>query len=226
METLGYWDVRRLRPDWTVQEQIDQLLLDSEGLVRPHPAATLTALDRDQLLIWFHRNAVYVYPTLELIDWLRGAIGSLPTIEVAAGNGALGRALGICRTDSGVQDSELGQAVYGFFKQPTTKPAPDVHRIDGVAAVKRYKPHTVLAAWPPVLARMTDPVEKGGCAWGIDEAALLRLARRYIVVGNQWTHRNKPILERKHETHIVPGIVSRGDPALDRIWIWRGLGLR
>lgn len=197
--------------------ELDRVLLDARGRVRVRPAAELQAIDRKVLLGWLHLRAVYLLPTVELVDWLRAELRGLPAIEIGAGNGALGRALGIPRTDSWIQQRGDYRLVYRLMMQPVVNYGDDVERLEAGRAVQRYRPHTVVAAW--VTWRHEEGM-RDGFADGVDERALLRRVRRFICIGNERTHAGRSLLKLPHRTVEPAWIVSRGQPELDRIWIW------
>ena len=199
---------------------LDALLLDDKGLLRVLPAATLQAIQPEELMVWAHNKGVYQFPTVELIDWLSERIVGVKAIEIAAGHGAIGRALGIPATDSYMQERPKVRAWYRSLGQPTITYPADVLRQDAEEAVNHHLPHTVLGAW------ITQKYQQGGdtgSAFGVDEEWMLGRVARYIVVGNHKTHGDKRILAREHQELSFPWLVSRSMwPEHNRIYVWEG----
>lgn len=201
---------------------LDRALLDGQGLVRLLPAADLHQIPRPALRYWLHMRAVYGLPTTELIAWLQEQIGERRAIEIGAGNGALGRALGIPRTDSHVQQTDEMKQRYASLsigaQAPVSYP-PDVKRMEALDAVDHYRPHTVVASW---VSQKWRPGDEQAFVYGVDEWALLKRVRRYIFIGALSSHDQKRILTRPHETYAPPWLVSRAEPGIDRIWVFQG----
>lgn len=197
-------------------EEIDRLVLDDRGLLRVLPAETLRAIP--ELQSWAHFRAIYGFPTAELIDFLRVEIAGLPAVEIGAGNGSIGRALGIPVTDSKLQEREDMALWYATFMQPTIVYPPDIVKLDALAAVARYRPRVVVASW--VTQYGADGRHSN--SWGVDERRLIKQVRKYVFVGNANVHRHKEIMALPHRELAPPWLVSRAqDQSLNRIWIWK-----
>lgn len=197
---------------------LDDLLLDGLGLVRVTPARVYHQLDPLELRIWAHKHAVYQFPTLELIDWLRDQIGGEKAIEIGAGHGAIARALGILATDSYQQADPLMQALYGAMGQPVIQYPADVKKADAGEAVRLNSPHTVIGAWVTQKYKAGDV---NGNIWGVDEEWLLKRVKRYILIGNAKIHGDKRIMRHPHLEFEFPWLVSRASaPELNRIYVW------
>lgn len=168
---------------------IDDILYDASGRLRIVPSATVRTLPADDLRLWLHFNGVYGLPTTELVDFLHGYIDGRGAIEIGAGNGALGRALGIPSTDSYLQTRPDIALYYRTVKQPTISYGADVIEMDAATAVEYFKPDVVIASWVTQLAHGTMP----GCAWGIDEKEMLLHIEEYILFGSLRNHGSKEI---------------------------------
>lgn len=60
-----------------------------------------------------------------------------------------------------------------------------------------------------------------GNKWGVDELALIKKIKKYIMVGNLYTHCHKPILELPHEEFSFPWLWSRSSlHDQNRIFVW------
>lgn len=188
--------------------------------IRPCSVADLKAIEHNEVMVWCVENGVYQVPTLELIDELRKLIDGRSAIEICAGNGSIGKALDIPTTDSYVQEDPNLKAYYAMLRQPITAPGDHVERLEAMDAVRKYKPQVVLGTF---VTHKWNEGDKDGSVVGVDEPAILRFSsvERYIVVGNTYTHRNKPILRKQHQA--IPGefLVSRAtDQTRNRIFVW------
>jgi hypothetical protein len=81
----------------------EKFILD--GKLQVLPAAEFKKFDQELISIFCVKNAFYGLPTMELVEWLKEKIGKRSAIEIGAGNGAFGRALGIPMSDSFQQDA-------------------------------------------------------------------------------------------------------------------------
>lgn len=181
-------------------------LLDSEGFCRVLPAQTLMDIDINIFRLWCVQNAVYLYPTLELVEWLKKFINNRNAIEVGSGNGHLGHALGIKMTDSGMQMRPEIMLQYKLLGQACTCPPDCVEILDAENAVAKYKPDVVIASW------LTHKWKSGmstGNMYGPDESMIIANTEHYIHIGNDSVHWEKPIMSIEHQIEYFPWIVSR-----------------
>ena len=149
---------------------------------------------------FMYKHGIYVLPTSELIEWLNDKIlGS--AIEIGAGNGSIGRALKIPITDSKMQDRIDIKLMYATAGQPTIKYPSDIEKLEASAAITKYKPQTVIGAF--ITHKYIDEVKMGNY-WGVNEDFLLASVKRYLNIGNLETHKYKPILQIKHDSHYYP----------------------
>jgi hypothetical protein len=170
-------------------------------------------------------KALYSLPTVELLDKLNQLIMEVSpernAIEIGAGNGVIGRGLGIPSTDSFQQESPEVRQHYAMLQQPTIEYGADVMRMDANQAVKVMKPDVVIGAWVTHRHR-PEADHLGGNVYGIDEEEILASVKRYIVVGNDHVHCKKPIFGKM--TRAIRGdflfsrsILGAGQNA---IYIW------
>jgi hypothetical protein len=164
---------------------------------------------------------MYSIPTTELIEFLKDEIGELKAIEIAAGSGTICAALGIKGTDNFMQDVPQVRAYYETFRQTPVQYGAHVERLDGNAAVKKYRPDVVVAAW---CTHKYDPTQpwRGGNQFGVDEKILFRKTnKKYIMIGNEKVHAQKPLLSLPHRVVKEPWIISRAfDSSKNVIYIW------
>jgi hypothetical protein len=204
---------------------ISEFLGDPSDL-KPVPTAEIRKFGDMAVSQWCNFNGVYQLPTVELIDWLREEIGGRPAIEIGAGNGSIGRALGIPRTDSYLQTSPEMQLLYKMMGQQITEPPPDVDRVEASDAVIKYKPEVVIGCWVTQRFDASKGDVEGraqALAGGIDEEWIVdnSCVKKYIVVGNRGSHGQKRILSRDHVVHTPDFLVSRSlNQRNNRIWVW------
>lgn len=189
----------------------------SHHLVVP-TAAELRAIPPDDLQAWCHSHARYGLVTQELVHWLRHMIAGRNAIEIAAGMGDLGFAVGIPMTDSAVQTTPVVRLYYSLHGVLTIDPPKDVERLEASEAVAKYKPEVVVASWATQLYKEGDV---DGSVFGVDEERLITEVDTYIHIGNLRVHREKRILATTHDVYEFPWLCSSAlYPQLNRIWVW------
>lgn len=190
---------------------ISSLLLNEKGQIKILPTSDIRQIPFEGLALWMHRKAVYVLPTVELIDVTRDEIGALKAIEICAGNGALGRALGIPRTDSFWQESSEGQLIMKMaMNHSTTKPPPDVEKLDAIQAMNIYNPDVIIGSYVTQKYKKGDVLGvDGSSVYGVDEMRISRNVKKYIKVGNDTTHGNMRIMALPHKTIRGDFIVTK-----------------
>ncbi len=166
---------------------LNKLLL-KDGKLIPVPYKELTKFSQEKISVFCHKHAFYQIPTTELIDFLRNEIGELKAIEIGAGNGSIGRSLGIPLTDNRVQERPKVKLYYDTMGQPTVTYPSDIIKLGGNVAVERMKPDVVIASW------VTG--KDIGNHYGIQETKIVRAVKKYIHIGNELTHAAKLILTR------------------------------
>lgn len=189
-----------------------------EDILAVKPYEFYKDISRDELANFMVEKGVYVIPTTELIDYLRTLIiGS--AIEIGAGNGAIGRALGIPITDNRQQELPEIKMLYESLGQAPIVYPKDVQTFDALSAVNHFKPDTVIGAF---ITHKWKPGMEYGNAGGVDEQRMRKKIKRYIMIGNMNTHQSKPIL--KHPGMFAeyhPWLITRAvNQSLNRIFIW------
>ncbi len=145
-----------------------------DGQLVAHPYCEYATVPQQVLAAWGRLRGYYCLPTTELVDWLRQRIAGRPAIEIGAGHGALGRALGIPATDSFQQKLDPETiAILRESKQPVVLYGSNVELLPAPQAIRKYRPTVVVAAW---VTHRWHPKRHhiGGNALGVDEAAILR----------------------------------------------------
>lgn len=196
----------------------NELLLDATGALRICPAADLDRLPHPWLMAWCFRYGHWLLPTTELVSWLRDEIGGRSAIEIAAGCGALGRALGIHRTDARLHESNAQvQDLYARVGHGPPRIPPDVETLEALAAVRAYRPQVVVCAWG---TEFSPSRKLSGSGLGIDEKAIVQKVETYIHIGASSTHKHRT-LPRPARVLRPPWLKSRAlRPEDNCIWIW------
>ena len=198
---------------------LDRQLLDESGRLKLLPASVYLAIDPLYLRAWCALNAYYTLPTVELVAWLAERIKGKRALEIGAGNGSLGRFLGIPMTDSYQQvDDSFTTAYFRANGLKPTKPAPDVEKEDGENAVRRRKPQVVIAAY--VTEKWNDKKGQGNYL-GVRYPYVIDRCETFILIGNLKTHGDNRAKRLPHEEHFFPWIITRAQyPSLNRILVW------
>jgi hypothetical protein len=172
------------------------------------PAAYWATTTLEERALFGHRHGLYSFPTVELVEHLRGIIDGRSAIEIGSGHGVLAEALGIPATDNRMQEWPQYRYIYQMTRQPPVPYGPNVVECDAARAVRRYKPQVVIGCW------VTHKYDRkrhaaGGNEIGVDEEDILRHCETYVVVGNEVTHEGKKIWNRHHEIEYPSFVYSR-----------------
>ena len=183
------------------------------------PASVWESFSWSEVRMLLHETGVYVVPTEELIDFLDKQIGEYSAIEICAGNGFVGRELGIPVTDSYQQQDDVATKLYyQALGQPCIRYPKDVIKLEANKAVGRFRPHTVVACYATHKWRYDT---MSGNDKGVDFQRLMRRVHRLILVGNTEVHKDNPLMDVPHEEVILPGLITRSaHPETNRIFIW------
>lgn len=194
-------------------------LLGAYPDIRPAPAGELLATEERQRACstWLVKQKMFQLPTLELVEWLRTRIGGRSALEICAGHGWLGEALGVPSTDGWVFDHPIMRERAALVGEQTCHPLPRVERLDALAAVMKYKPKVVFACYA---THFWCEKTRTGSALGVNDAEIFRQpsVETYILVGGKQLHGPRPFLKRKHETFEFPWLFGRAPEP--RIWVW------
>lgn len=200
---------------------LDRQLLGPDRIPRMMPAHIVQSIDPIHLRVWLHARAIYVFPTTELVAFIRRWVDIVAkpatTIEIAAGCSGLGYHVGVRQTDSFVQvDNPAVAAYYAATDQPPVRPSVGVMKLDAATAVKKLRPRAVFGSY--VTQRAPD--KKGnGNPLGPNEVQMLARVKHYLHVGSDTVHDAKHINDYPHETHRPDWIISRaGADSHIRIW--------
>lgn len=196
--------------------------IDENGRPRILPAAFWAGTTRQERALLGLRFGIYSFPTVELVEFLRRAIGTSRAIEIGAGNGVLAAELGIPATDNRMQEMEKYRTVYALNGQATVPYGDNIVHCDAKEAIRRFRPDVVIGCW---VTHRYEPDRHwaGGNEIGIDEERVLRHCRRYIVVGNRHVHAGKKIWGRAHSIVHPSFVYSRAiNGSRDFIATWPG----
>ena len=184
------------------------------------PADVWRKYDWTEVRQLMHETGTYVLPTQELIDYLRTEIGDMRAIEIGAGNGVVGRTLGIPITDSCLQrDNKRVRQYYAMCGQPVIDYPKDIIKAEAMSAVVRFRPECVIGCY---CTHKWDEETQSGNDWGIDFERLLLSVKKLILVGNRITHMHNPIMKKPHVEERFQGLITRAgiDEVTNCVFIW------
>lgn len=196
-------------------------VMDDNGLPKIKPAsfyAEATAEERAWLGL---RHGLYLLPTFELLGWLARHIGERSAIEIGAGNGVMADALGIPATDSHLQDLPEIARYYIALGQPTITYGPKVIKLEASAAVKRFRPEVVIAAW--ITHRYNSRRQwAGGNQHGPNVDWIRDRVDEFVFIGNTETHKRHPLMAEVYAEHVTypEWLFSRARGGQDFIAWW------
>jgi hypothetical protein len=205
-------------------DYLDPILVDeATGLLKVVDSAILREINPEHLVVWGNKRGVYTYPTTELIAWIKEKIGGRSAIEICSGNGVIGRALGIVRTDSYIQVQPEMIALYESMGQKPIAPPNDVYRFESNDAVDYFKPQVVVGCYATQKYLPGDerPPKVGSSVYGVDELAMLPKIETYINVGTDTSHGDKRIRKFKHEIYRFDWLFTRSaNQKENHICVW------
>lgn len=184
--------------------ELEKVLIGEGGKLNLLPYSLLARFTQNQLSLFCHKHAIYQLPTLELINFIRSQYGNEEALEIGAGNGCIGRSLGIRMVDNKMQEIPEIKAYYAAAGQPVIRYGDDVEHLDAIEGIKKYRPKVVVACW---VTQKWKPGMEEGNALGVDEEEIFANGvEKYIHVGNEKTHASKiilnlfPVKKYKHKT--------------------------
>ena len=147
------------------------------------------------------------------------AVRTEVTVLLATGGtGWLGRQLGIPTTDSRLQEREdIRQAYLAQGAMPITYPG-DVEQLDALSAIRKYEPEYVIASYCTHLYGTGSL--KSGSSFGVDTRWVRSHCRRFYHIGNDDIHFRDPIMKMPHRRLQFPWLVTRGNSAHARVYVW------
>lgn len=201
--------------------EIERALL-KDGLMQVVDFATISKFTQNEVTVFCLNNAIYQIITTELLEFVKAEIGDLKAIEIGAGNGCLGRSLGITLTDNHMQRWPAIKAYYDLAQQPTIKYPSDVKEYEALKAIGMFSPQVVVGSWVTQKWKSHFPDSMGSNMYGVDEAAFKGKVQKYILIGNEKTHGDKEILNMfPYKKYQFPWLVSRSmDRANNLIYVF------
>jgi hypothetical protein len=202
-------------------QKYDRLILDDQGIIKLQSADFYKTLDYTELRVWCICRAIYQLPTVELIEWLKDNFNLDKAIEIGAGNSYLYHHLNVKGTDNYSEQIPQVKLTHQILKQPSTDPPPEVEKIDAIAAIKKYRPETVITSW--MTLKCVDPEDvDAGHKYAPDEQEILDTGVTYIHIGNEEIHGDREIMNKPHQTYYFDWLVSRGKyPEKNCIYVWK-----
>lgn len=209
-------------PDGYILKPCDLREITSElmkdGLLRIKSHWFYKKRKRNEVLLFMHEHGIYTLPTLELVTWLQANIEGT-AIEIGAGNGAIGRALGIPITDSKQQERLDMMIAYAGVQQPPIKYPDDIEKLEAMEAVAKYNPNTVIGSY--ITHKWKPGVSDDGNMFGVDAEEMMLRIDKYIMIGNINTHRNNPIFKRKYKSYPAEWLITRAeDQSKNRVFVF------
>jgi hypothetical protein len=195
---------------------LQKLIVGDDFTIKPYEWFVKN-FTNEQLKLFMLKEALYVLPTEELIDFLDNELGD-NAIEIGSGRGFIGRELGMICTDSHLQERKDIVLQYTLMGQPVIKYPKHVRNMDAIKAVIALHPDTVLGCF--VTHKWRNDTQDGNY-WGVDFNNLLKRVKKLILVGNLNVHKNNPILQLPHKEIKLEGLITRAiDQDQNRILIW------
>lgn len=199
----------------------DRLLLDERGIIKLQSADFYKTLEYTDLRVWCICRAIYLIPTIELVEWLKDNFNLGLAIEIGAGNNYLYHHLGIKGIDNYSEQIPAVKLTHELLNQPSTNPPPEVEKLEAIAAIKKYRPETVITSWMTLKCEDPEDVDAGH-KYAPDENEILDSGVTYIHIGNESIHGDREIMNKPHETYHFDWLVSRGKyPEKNCIYVWQ-----
>jgi hypothetical protein len=199
---------------------LDDILLDQNRQLKIVHSSIYQSIPQEHLALFGHKYGYYLFPTLELAEWLKNQVDLTSTIEIGAGHGALARYLGIPATDSRYMERDDIKQYYAALNQPVTQYPDDIEKLDAIEAIDKYKPECVIGCWITHKYKESEHW-RGGNMFGVDENRVIRNVSKYIMIGNEQIHNKKKILELSHKDFKFPWIFSRSMNVTGNIiYVW------
>lgn len=206
-----------------IRELTKEMVSDG-NIIHPVPYERIKNFTSDEINLFLMQTALYTFPTIELVEWLRSEIDdggefAPDAIEICCGCGWLGRELDIPITDSRLQEREDIKQMYLKMGQPVIQYPDDVEKLDAVSAVKKYQPEFIIGSY--VTNKWGNGTSrKVGSIYGVDNRWIAAHCHKYFMIGNENVHRHDIVMKRKHLELSFDWLVTRGDSSKARIYVF------
>lgn len=198
--------------------RLEELTGAASGMIRPIPAREVEKCGFEQARMFMHKYGLYTLPTVELIEYLAGIIAGKRAIEIGAGMGVIGRALGIPATDNKMQAWPEVKAYYDRMRQPTIRYPADIIELDAHDAVKRYRPQIVIGSY---ITHKWWPGMESGNQYGVDNLKIARKVEAYYMIGSLTTHLKDPAMKHLDGIERHDFLYTRGGKENSVIFRWK-----
>jgi hypothetical protein len=154
--------------------EMDQILLGEDGYLQILPEEVYEQFTQSELAHWAVSMGYWIYPTQELIDAIT-SIMEFPGLEICAGTGILGRALGIKSIDLKLSKYKFYRDLFRNNNMAEPNYGPWVVEGEAGKTIKDDKPTTVVGSYV---------ISRGGerAPWGINEDILLNCVKQVILI--------------------------------------------
>ncbi len=209
-----------IKPNFTEVYELADFLLEPTGEQKLVSYSELTRFSKQTIMAFCKFYGLHTIATKELMDWLAEEVGDNHAIEIGAGRGIIGKELGIPQTDSRLVEKNFEVRELYKLSKECIDPFPErVLTYDAISAVQHFKPHTVIGSWITELS--VYPRDYPSSPYGVDEHRLLKNCKKYIMLGNENTHKLKTIRKYPHRIARPYGYVTRSvTPEKNIVYIW------
>ena len=172
---------------------LDSILKNKDGLIVPCSGTQLNEFPINTIRYYCLINGIYGICTFELLNQLKQLIGHKKCIEIGAGVGTFGRALGLQMFDNYLQNRPDVKLQYDLLMQPTINYGLDVLKMDAIEAIKLIRPKIVFGSW------ITNKYNRkrhhlGGNIYGVDEYKMFEYGvEKFLMYGSLSQHSKQPL---------------------------------
>lgn len=139
--------------------EINNIFRDkASGYINAVPFTEISKFPIELIRAYAWQCGMYGIITTELLEAFKIEIGNGQALEIGAGLGTLGRGLGLQMYDNKIQSEPEVAAYYRIMGQPTINYPTDVNKLDGLEAIKRYKPEVLLLHGLPINTTLKTPI--------------------------------------------------------------------
>lgn len=186
-----------------------------DGVIEPVEWSQIKGIKYDYMKWYLSQRGIFAVITHELCDMIYDLIDGDTdgTLEICAGNGTLGRELGVKMIDSHVHANKDGD-VYRLAIQNGQVPIDypdDVEKLTCRRAMKKYKPRYVIGSWATQNFKPLNKVKRNvynsnliGNENGIDKEKVAQNCRKLMLVSNMNVHNDRILYDNKFDIKTIP----------------------